>query len=187
MPRQLLVRYDGASATVDDPPRAVAGLKIAVHAKVGVPPGAQVLTFAGRVLDDDRGIDVYGIVDGSTVQLSLRGRGGSPIDIRGMMWYPQWRASVFKMVDQCFDFDAETVELYGVMGDDTHALTTAEEFPCLMQDLHEAYMNDRMGAGEYNKVHQGRVSVEKLEKKLMALEDDEFAIIASCPASKFDE
>eukprot|EP00966_Prymnesium_polylepis_P282408 6525593-Prymnesium_polylepis.1 len=85
-PRQLLVRHAGATATVDDPPRAVAGLKIAVHAKVGVPPGAQVLTFAGRVLDDDRVIDVYGILDGSTVHLALRGRGGAPLEIRGMMW-----------------------------------------------------------------------------------------------------
>ena len=109
------------------------------------------------------------------------------LEIRSMQWYGKWRASVLKTIDQCFDFDASTVELYGVLGDDTHEVMTAEEFPCLMQDLQEAYSKDRMEGGAYNKVNQGRVAIEKLEKKLMQLDDDEYAVIASCPATKFDE
>ena len=73
--RQLLVRH-GATVTIDDPPAAVAALKSAVHAKVGVPPDAQVLAFAGKVLDDARSVGSYGVVNGATVHLRLRGRGG---------------------------------------------------------------------------------------------------------------
>ena len=111
----------------------------------------------------------------------------APVDVRKMQWYGKWRASVFKTIDQCFDFDASSVELYGVLGDETHEVMTAEEFPCLMQDLQEAYKNNRMQGGGYNKVNQGRVAIEKLERKLLHLDDGEFAVLASCPATKFDE
>ena len=58
--RQLLVRHD-ATVTIDDPPTAVAALKSAVRAKMGVPPDAQVLTFAGKVLDDACTVGSYGM------------------------------------------------------------------------------------------------------------------------------
>ena len=43
------------------------------------------------------------------------------VDVRKMQWYGKWRASVFKTIDQCFDFDASSVELsmtacFGVRG-----------------------------------------------------------------------
>ena len=56
-----------------------------------------------------------------------------------------------------------------------------------MQDLQEAYKTDRMHGGSYNKIGQACVVPDKLEKKLMQLEDDEWAVIVSCPGEKLDE
>ena len=53
-----------------------------------------------------------------------------------------------------------------------------------MQDLQEAYKNNRMQGGGYNKVNQGRVALEKLERKLLQLDDGEFAVLAVVPGHK---
>ena len=112
----------------------------------------------------------------------------APVNVRAMGWYSKWRSIVFQKVNECFEtFDADVVELFGIAGDAAHEELTAEEFPCLMQDLREAYKTGRNMQGAFDKVQQSRISLEKLEKKLMQLDDDEYCVVASCPATKFEQ
>ena len=74
----MFVRHNDGIAAIDNPPADVAALKAAVHAKTHLPPEAQVLTFAGKVIDDAHTISSYGIVSGTTIHLAVRGRGGAP-------------------------------------------------------------------------------------------------------------
>ena len=73
--RQLFVRYK-STFTVNGPFLTTAEVKTAIQAKFGVPLQAQVLTFAGKALDDANSIALYSVCNGSTLHLALRGRGG---------------------------------------------------------------------------------------------------------------
>ena len=79
---QISVRLPcGRSCIVDCTPSLRVGVfKQRVHALSGLAelmPSLQSLTYAGRVLDDTRTLESYGVQDGSVVGLSLRSFGGS--------------------------------------------------------------------------------------------------------------
>ena len=75
--RQVFVRHNDGTVAIDGHPFSVATLKESLRVKVGVPQELQVLTFEGRVLDDERPISSYGICHGATLHLAQRGRGGA--------------------------------------------------------------------------------------------------------------
>ena len=54
----------------------VEDLKEEIQNIEGIPPDQQRLSFAGKQLEDDRSLAMYGIADGSIIHLVLRLRGG---------------------------------------------------------------------------------------------------------------
>ena len=102
--------------------------------------------------------------------------------LRARAWYADWKAAVFKTIDQAFDGDASTVSLLGVTGEDDLDVALA----ALMSDLEAAYKAGEMGGGSFRQISPERLGPEALVKKLSKLEEEQMVVFAACPAAKRD-
>lgn len=78
---QLFVK--GLDTTVLDvcENETVESLKERLSNSEGIPADEQVLTFAGKPLDDDESLEAFGITDMSTISLEVRMLGGEMFTI----------------------------------------------------------------------------------------------------------
>lgn len=102
--------------------------------------------------------------------------------VRSLSWFPVWRANLFKSIDRAFDADATQIDLLVVMGEDNVDAPMA----AIMVDLEAAFKSGTMGGGSFRQVSQERLGPEMLVKKLSKLDDEQYVLVAACPAAKRD-
>ena len=61
-----------------EPKEMIYNLKIKIQEIEGIPPGNQVLIFAGRILEDEKWLLDYKITEGSLIELSIKVIGHNP-------------------------------------------------------------------------------------------------------------
>ena len=76
---QILVRtITGRTITLDvEKKDLIEEIRTKIHDKEGIPPDIQFLTYAGKVLDNGKTLEDYGIQNSSTVYLVFRLLGGT--------------------------------------------------------------------------------------------------------------
>ena len=71
--RKMITLTVRASDTIE-------AVKAKIEGTEGIPPDDQILTFAGKELDDERKVSDHGLNNGSTLELQLRNLQGKYVD-----------------------------------------------------------------------------------------------------------
>lgn len=131
----------------------------------------------------------------SATTASYAGAPSTTVDVRKESWYGHYRHTAFQTIDSTFMQGCAKVVLLGVKAPKEFDRTN-EEFPCLLQDLRDAFVEKR--APFYNDDGDEQVSFTSITEMRESLEDlpeslkflskgDRQVIVLSCAAPYFKE